>query len=165
MASVMVASLAPMLSNLGFAMNIVLFELSSSAPVAASLSASLFPVMSEWPLIHSKEVMPPLLFCLFMIGLIRFACWVLMKCVSMFWEIFLHIVFMTHLELILIWSLLESGTIERALWMVRILAVLFVCGRFRPPGVAMLQGLSGLNHIPRLAQALISPFLVQEPSV
>ena len=164
MAWVMVESLAPFMLNSGVAMKSVLVWMSATVPVAASLSASTFPLMSVCPLTHSKEVHLPLFLSLFTISLMRLAWAIFMKFESKF-LVFSQTALIAQHELVLMWSQLELGTAVRALWIARISTELLVCGMFWPTGAAMLCGSPGPNHTPIPVWALILPFLMHDSSV
>src|SRR5258708_38357312 len=99
-------------------MKIIFVVFYLDVPIAASAFVPSFPVMLVCPLIHSKEVLPPLWCILFMIGLMRFACEVYAKFASVEFSMFSHSTFIAHLESVLICSLHWLGTSAKALWIV-----------------------------------------------
>ncbi len=120
------------------------------APIAASASAPSFPSILVCPLIHSKEVLPPLRCILFTIGLMRFACEVYAKFESVMFSMFSHSALIAHLESVLMCSLHWLGAIVRALWIASSSGVLLDCCMVRPTGAAVFRGSFGPNHTPSL---------------
>src|SRR5258708_7299278 len=144
-------------------MNRVFCVLFIEVPSAASLSA--FPLVPAWPFIHSNDVAPAHFLILFMIGLSMFTWFMFAKFSSMCFSLFTQRAFIAHSESVLIWIFTWLGECVSALYIASSLAVVFDCIRFQPTGLALLQGLLGLNQIPVPAWASVVPFEMQELSV
>ena len=119
-------SWAPLLNSSGWFMKKRFFELTARAPSLANLSAPSLPARLEWPLTHSKEVLPGLFHKMLMMGHSRLVWAVLAKLMLVIFSRSSHRVWMTHFESVLMCRWLVLGVIWSAQWMVRGLGDVFV---------------------------------------
>ena len=96
-------SWAPFVLNSGRLIKSTFLEFSILDPSAASLSASVFPTIPEWPLIHSKVVHPALFRRMFTMGRSRLAWAIFAKSLLMWESRSLHSESIAHFESVFMW--------------------------------------------------------------
>src|SRR5258708_1621418 len=132
-------------------------KLSRLVPSLASLSASAFPKMPEWPLTHLKVVQPICLLRAFTMGHMRLAWAEFAKSELVRYSRSLQRVFIAHWESVLMWRWLVFGVSVRALWIASSSPVLLDWDMFFPTGVALFLGSFGPNQMPIPAWVLVLP--------